>query len=237
MESGVEKLSERFKMSKLVFIVDMIASQACKNPVKIMHIYMNRFAIDENASFEIISVQTLMYQEINLSPSDGPGEFFLKSKVTGEEQEVSQQEFLDDINQGTVENLKPIEHAIESSLHKANEFENELDLNNYDLMNTHLIYSGNAFNWMDVLGHNVENSIGPKEFEEKVKCMVRNALKKYKINSIMLTFLELWKHNLITQATADQFSVGKIKTKNGGIIESVYDDLEKFFKARFLIDW
>ena len=112
LESGVEKLSERFKMSKLVFIVDMIASQACQNPVKIMHIYMNRFAIDENASFEIISVQTLMYQEINLSPSDEPGEFFLKSKVTGEEQEVSQQEFLDDINQGTVENLKLIDHAL-----------------------------------------------------------------------------------------------------------------------------
>ena len=103
-------------------------------------------------------------------------------------------------------------------------------------MNTHLIYSGNAFNWMDVLGHNVENSIGPKEFEEIVECMVRNALKKYKINSIMLTFLELWKHNLITQATADQFSLGNIKTKNGGIIESVYDDLEKFSKVRSLID-
>ena len=197
---------------------------------------MNRFAIDENASFEIISVKTLMYQEINLSPSDGTGEFFLQSKETGEEQEVSEKEFIKDINQGTVENLKLIEHAIESSLHKANEFENELGLKTYDLMNTHLIYSGNAFNWMDVLGHNVENSIGPKEFEEIVECMVRNALKKYKINSIMLTFLELWKHNLITQATAEQFSKGEIKTKNGGIIESVYDDLENFFKARFLID-
>ena len=50
---------------------------------------MNRFAIDENASFEIISVETLMYQEINLSPSDGLGEFFLESKETGEEQEVN----------------------------------------------------------------------------------------------------------------------------------------------------
>ena len=32
---------------------------------------MNRFAIDGNASFEIISVETLMGGEIDLSPCDG----------------------------------------------------------------------------------------------------------------------------------------------------------------------
>ena len=196
---------------------------------------MNRFAIDETTSFEIIGVETLMYQEINLSPSDGPGEFFLDSEETGEEQEVSEQEFLDDISQGTFKNLGLIGRAIESNLHRAKKFENELDLKPYDMMDIQLIYSGNASNWMDVLGHHAENSMDSNRFQEIVEFFVREALKKYKINSITLTFLDMWKHNLITQATADEFSAGKIKTKNGGIIESVYDDLEEFFKARFLI--
>ena len=50
----------------------------------------------------------------------------------------------------------------------------------------------------------------------------------------MLTFLDMWKHNLITEATAKKISERKIKTKNGEIIDSVYDDLETFFfKTRF----
>ena len=115
------------------------------------------------------------------------------------------------------------------------EFENELDFEKSNLMNIHLIYAGNALNWMDVLGHNDENSIGSQGFKEVVNNFVQNALKKYKINSIVLTFLDMWKLQLITQTTAKQFSEGKIKTKNGGIIESVYDDLENFFdKVRFL---
>ena len=196
---------------------------------------MNRFAIDEAASFEIISVETLMYQEIILSPGDGSGKFFLDSKQTGEDQNVSEQEYLYDLTKRTFDNVERIGPARESSLHKANKFENELDLKTNDLMNIQLIYSGNAFNWMDVLGHHAGNSIDSNGFKEIVEMLVRDALKKYKINSIMLTFLDMWKHNLITQATADQFSEGKIKTKSGGIIESVNDDLEKFLKARFLI--
>ena len=211
-------------MSKLIFIADLIASQACQTPVKIMNMYMNRFAIDENASFEIISVETLTGHEINPSPQE-------KQEVSELVSELS----LSFISQQTFENFKKIERAIKSSLHMAMEFENELDLKKSDWMNIHLIYAGNALNWMDVLGHNDENSIGSKGFKEVVNNFVQSALENYKINSIMLTFLDMWKHQLITQTTAKQFSEGKIKTKNGGIIESVYDDLEMFFdKVRFL---
>ena len=167
---------------------------------------MNRFAIDEAASFEIISVETLIDREI-ITPG---------------------------LTKRTFKNVKQIEHVIESSLQTAEESENELDLEKSSRINIHLIYAGNAFNWMDVEGHVLGNNISPSQYQGMVKDFVHNALKSIGINSIMLTFLDMWKQNLITQATADEFSAGKIKTKNGGIIESVYDDLETYFyKTRY----
>lgn len=44
-----------------------------------------------------------------------------------------------------------------------------------------------------------------------------------------MTFLDMWKLHLINKETAQQFSEGKIKTKNGDVIENVTDDLETFF--------
>ena len=44
-----------------------------------------------------------------------------------------------------------------------------------------------------------------------------------------MTFLDMWKLHLITEETAEKFSRGKIKAKNGKIIECATDDLETFF--------
>ena len=215
-------------MSKLIFIADMITSQACQTPVKMMHMYMNRFAIDEAAAFEIISVETLSVRDIILTPTDRR-KFFLDSKHIGENRDVSEQEYLYDLTKRTFENVEQIEYVIESSLQTAEEFENELDLKKSSRINIHLIYAGNAFNWMDVEGHVLGNNISPDKYQGMVKDFVHNALKSIEINSIMLTFLDMWKYNVITQAIAEEFSHGKIKTNNGGIIDSVYDDLETFF--------
>ena len=200
---------------------------------------MNRFAIDENASFEIICVETLSSREIILLPGDRdrPRKFF---QETGEKQDVSKQEYLFFLNENlwlgnyeltkrTFENVERIEHVIESSIQRAEEFENKLGLKKSDRMNIDLIYAGNAFNWMDIEGHDLGNYISADKFRGMVKDFVHNALESTEINSTILTFLEMWKHNVISQATAKEFSEGKIKTKNGGIIDSVYDDLETFF--------
>ena len=207
----------------------MITSQACQHPVKMMHMYMNRFAIDEAAAFEIISVETLIAQKIKLSPSEGSSKWFLDSKQIGSDQDVSRYIYDLTLMQTTVDNVKRMGLVISSSLRRAKRFEIDYGLKKSDRVRIHLIYSGNAFNWTDVMGHDFRNDISPDKFQRVVKDVVHTVLKSIEINSIMLTFLDMWKHNVITQATAEKFSHGKIKTKNGGIIESVYDDLETFF--------
>ena len=53
-----------------------------------------------------------------------------------------------------------------------------------------------------------------------------------------MTFLDMWKLHLITKETAENFSRGIIKAKNGQIIECITNDLETFFsKSRIRIDF
>ena len=122
------------KMSKLIFITDVISTKACQNPTKIAHLYMNRFAIDEDAAFEIIAVESFSATETHLEPNFG-----------------SEPKFVDELAMKTLENFDRSKSVIEKALNIANQFEKNLNLPSHDKLNIHLIYAGNPFNWISGL--------------------------------------------------------------------------------------
>ena len=127
-------------MSKLIFITDAISTEAYQNPTKIAYLYMNRFAIDEDAAFEIIAVEFFTATETHLEPNFG----FFKP-------EVSEDDFVDELAMKTFENFDRSRNVILKTLNMANQFEKNLDLPSHDQLNIHLIYSGNPFNWISGL--------------------------------------------------------------------------------------
>ena len=127
-------------MSKLIFIIDAIDTQTCHTPTKIANWYMNRFAIDEDAAFEVIAVESFSATEDHLEPSSP---YQLAHPYS--------EDFIDDLTIKTFDNFDRSKSAIEESLTKANLFEKDLDLFPKLKTNIHLIYCGNPFNWISGL--------------------------------------------------------------------------------------
>ena len=125
-------------MSKLIFIIDSIATQACQTPTKIANLYMNRFAIDEDAAFEVIAVESFSATEDHLEPS------FVGTRLSNED-------IIEDLAVKTSDNLERSTILIEETLNKANLFEKYLNLSSKLKTNIHLIYCGNPFNWISGL--------------------------------------------------------------------------------------
>ena len=121
-------------MSKLIFIIDAIDTHACHTPTKIANWYMNRFAIDEDAAFEVIAIESFSATEDHLEPSW-----------------ISNEDFIDDLTIKIFDNFDRSKSAIEETLTKANLFEKYLDLFPKLKTNIHLIYCGNPFNWISGL--------------------------------------------------------------------------------------
>ena len=60
---------------------------------------------------------------------------------------------------------------------------------------------------------------------QKLKSVILKGMKKYKIESVMVTTLDMWRRHLITKEKMIDFCKGKEDLK-----ESVNDDLESFFE-------
>ena len=121
-------------MSKLIFIIDAIDTQTCHTPTKIANWYMNRFAIDEDAAFEVIAIESFSATEDHLESSWR-----------------SDKDFINDLTIKTFDNFDRSKNAIEETLTKAILFEKNLDLFPKLKTNIHLIYCGNPFNWISGL--------------------------------------------------------------------------------------
>ena len=128
-------------MSKLIFIIDAIDTQTCHTPTKIANWYMNRFAIDEDAAFEVIAIESFSATEDHLEPS----------WISKLELDIHYKEFIDDLTIKTFDNFDRSKSAIEETLTKANLFEKDLNLFPKLKTNIHLIYCGNPFNWISGL--------------------------------------------------------------------------------------
>ena len=122
-------------MSKLIFIIDSISTQACQTPTKIANLYMNRFSIDENAAFEVIAAESFSATEDHLEPN------FVGTRLSDED-------IIDDLAIKTLDNFEKSTSLIEETLKKANLFEKNLNLSSKFKTNIHLIYCGNPFNWI-----------------------------------------------------------------------------------------
>ena len=60
---------------------------------------------------------------------------------------------------------------------------------------------------------------------EKLRSIILNGMKKLKINSVMVTSIDLWRRNLITKEKMESYCKGEKDEK-----DSVNDDLESFFE-------
>ena len=79
----------------------------------------------------------------------------------------------------------------------------------------HFIYCGMHYFWND---------------EDQLRSMLLDKMKNYGIRTVMLTMLNMWRHNLVTKETVKQAYDGKLKDKIGwNGEESIHDDLDKFF--------
>ena len=61
--------------------------------------------------------------------------------------------------------------------------------------------------------------------EDTIRSFILDGMKKYKIKSVMVTIIDMWRSNLITKEKMEDFCKGKESEKN-----SVNDDLESFFE-------
>ena len=193
---------------------------------------MNRLAIDENEANEIIGVE--IYSAMGIIHPSNPDFFWFKdhpeatAKTSTGLTKVSEKEFICHVTEMAQKNNHLIREGVGKCLYAAKNFENILGLENHKNMDIHLIYSGNSFNWTDIVGHNVDNDIGPKQFTKWLTEYAEYVLEYLDMNLIFMTFLDMWKHNLVTKETADRCFKGRNRIKSDDIMESVNDDLEKF---------
>ena len=61
-------------------------------------------------------------------------------------------------------------------------------------------------------------------YEDTMRSLILEGMKKYKINSVMVTIIDMWRLNLITKEAMENYCKGKRIQKN-----SVNDDLESLF--------
>ena len=228
-------------MSKLIFIADTIIEQRCQAPIKIMNLYMNRLAIDENEANEVIAVSVFSFGRITRWNLDE--EFFITNEcidnpldnceeIKKTAKKVSENEFIHALTKNALDSNHLVQDCVNEFLYLAAQFENTSSLEDQKDFNCslpiHLIYSGNSFNWTDIIGHNIEQDVGPHEFSRWLVRYVQWVLECLEIDSIYLTFLEMWKHNLVTTETAERCFKQEYRSKDGGIMESVNDDILNF---------
>ena len=231
-------------MTNLIFITDLIIDQACQTPMKIMHLYMNRLVIDEEQANEISGVGTYTAQIVSKEESNmghtiwqtpyymAYPEDFVFHTINRLPWATSVREFSkSDVSQKeiTIEILsagKLVENAIQPLLRRAKE--------SYSICTSkkespiHLIICGNSLTWMEIMGYDTVNDIRPNDFSEELMVYVQEVLDDLEINSIHMTFLQMWRHHLVTLETADKCFTGKTRTKDGEKMISVGDDLELF---------
>ena len=227
-------------MTNLIFIADLMIDQACQTPMKMMHLYMNRLVIEEERANEIIGIEIYSTSPITEPPVSGsdfviPEPFTsdnaLSIELTAQEMVKTRQELYGVKNATSlpmflIKYKTLVKNAIPLFLRLADESKHRFPMEKEHSI--HLIYSGNSFRWIEVMGYDTRNQIGPNKFTEQMTLYVQKVLENLKIHSIQMTFLEMWKQNLVTSETANSCFTGKTKTKSGEIMESVNDDLEKF---------
>jgi len=78
-------------------------------------------------------------------------------------------------------------------------------------LKTHVVYAGDYYFW---------NTI-----EDKLRSFILQGMKKYKIQSVMMTRIRMWRSRLITKEVMEKDCKGEDSRK-----DSVNDDLESFFE-------
>ena len=82
-------------------------------------------------------------------------------------------------------------------------------------MKIHFVYAGYYYNTF----------VSGSQYEDRLRSFIRAGMKKYKVNSVMVTMTYMWKHKIITKETMEKYCNGEKYPKN-----SVNDDLESFFE-------
>ena len=76
--------------------------------------------------------------------------------------------------------------------------------------------------WTIIYGH--------REHRGRMKEMILNKMKKYKIKEAMVTMIRMYKMHLITKEKMVDGSKGKFEDERGYYKDSVHDDLDSFFQ-------
>ena len=195
-------------MSKTIRNVILFMEASGKNyetPQKSGNSFMNRFSVNEDASFEIIGIHHLETQQslddasLAIALLDDAAWMTMKSKK-GTEIKKSKIFHL-------VFNFIPSLKSVNDKVTILNAIKSAAE-NQIQGYKSHFIFAGDIF-WNVV----------------RLRSVVIEGMKKYNINSAMMSILSSVRNNVTTKEKVEDHCKGKYEDKN-----SIHDDLDSFFE-------
>ena len=204
-------------MQKIVLFIEPNADNTFKTPSKIGNLFMNRFAIEENANCEILNICELEIDYYVFKKRLG---FFYSEKGEGL-------------------NLKFFVIVIQVSMIQYN-----FDRSEKDRLREQQNFLSAISNEVKLIPNFGSNHLMPHFIfctarlytstrDKNIQKLFQNIMRKHGIQSSLFTVLSMERKNLITKEKQKQAYEGKLKDEPywEGQEASINDDLESFFNA------